>query len=138
MNKNSVYKTPESNLEPSHNTEQTQRFMRIARRQKSLLLAFLIYFTVSIFVAKADPEIQTLLHIAQVLIMLGIVILTARLSFCLYNKYGAIFLTILSIIPLINIIIILVASSKATKTLKDNGFRVGLLGADINAIKKWL
>jgi hypothetical protein len=40
-----------------------------------------------------------------------------------------ILLCILMFVPLINLVILLVLSSKVTKRLSDNGYKVGLLGA---------
>lgn len=55
------------------------------------------------FGAAVTSEIKPLI---QILFMLIIVILTARLSFSLYGKVGATIMTILSIIPILKIFII--------------------------------
>ncbi len=39
------------------------------------------------------------------------------------------------LLRLVNLIILLVLISKATKTLKANGFKVGLMGADLGKIE---
>ncbi len=132
---NSAYDTPKSDVDKKHNQMGTQSLLLIATRQKNLLLTFFVYILIVGFGATVTPEIKTLVQLAQIFIMLVIVFLTARLSFCLYGKVGATIMTILSIIPIINIIIILITSSKATKIIKTNGFKSGLMGADINAIK---
>ena len=40
----------------------------------------------------------------------------------------------LMLIPLINLVVLLVLSSRATKVLRAHGYKVGLMGADLKAI----
>lgn len=39
------------------------------------------------------------------------------------------------LIPIVSLILILIINQKATTLIRRNGFRVGLLGADVNAIQ---
>ena len=43
-------------------------------------------------------------------------------------------LTVLILIPYVNILLILMVSIKATKMLKEKGFKVGLLGANLKEV----
>lgn len=56
--------------------------------------------------------------------------------FCILN---IIYLSLLSLryfFNFVSLIIMLIIDSKATKFIKASGFRVGLLGADVDEIKK--
>ena len=54
----------------------------------------------------------------------------------LYNAYNSVIIAfifgIFLIVPCINFLVLLCASLKATKILKEAGYKVGLLGADMN------
>jgi hypothetical protein len=50
----------------------------------------------------------------------------------LYNVGIAILVVILTCIPCLNLIALLVVSNKATRLLKDKGYNVGFLGADLS------
>lgn len=106
----------------------------VAKRQKTLLIIFLVYLLLVGFGAAASPEIKPILQLLVLPIMVLIIIFTARLSFKVFGKVGATMATILSIIPLINLITILVVNSKASKLIKSKGFRVGLIGANTKEI----
>src|SRR5690606_30647517 len=49
-----------------------------------------------------------------------------------YSLPTGILLGILSLIPCVGLIILLVVNQKATKTLQDNGIKVGLMGANMS------
>lgn len=131
-----VYETPKSNLEPGHDTKDLENILVIAKRQKALLLTFLVYFLLAGYSGSASADVKPLLQLILLPLMLAVVILTALLSIRLYSKIGATIMILLSIIPLINLIIILIANGSANKLIKSKGFRVGLVGADTKEIAK--
>ncbi len=51
-----------------------------------------------------------------------------------YTLPLGIVLGLLCVIPLINVVVLLAVNGKATAVLKQNGIRVGLLGANIASI----
>ena len=108
----------------------------IAKRQRTLLIVFFIYILVVGASSAVTPDLKPLVQLLILPIMVLIIIFTARLSFKLYGKIGASILTLLSIIPLINLIVVLIVNSKASKLIKKNGFRVGLIGASVKEIEK--
>jgi len=136
MKDTKVYEAPKSNLEQGHDSDDLKNILVIAKRQKSLLLTFLAYFLLAGYSGSADPQIKPFIQLLALPLMLAVVILTARLTLRLYGKVGATIMIILSIIPLINLVIVLIANSKANKLIKSKGFRVGLAGADTREIEK--
>lgn len=135
MNNENIYKTPVSNLANNDEDTDNSNILIVAKRQKALLLTFLAYFLIAGFTGAASPELKPLMQLAGLPLMLAVVVFTARLTLRLYGRWVAILMIILSIIPLVNLIIVLVANSKANKTIKNSGFRVGLIGANIKEIE---
>jgi len=82
-----------------------------------------------------NPEIQLMLQILAICLVLAVVIFTARFVLLFYGKLGAIIMIVLSIIPLINLLVLLSANSRANKAIKNAGFRVGLIGANVKEIE---
>ena len=139
MKDSNVYEPPKSDLGQS-NKEELYNLLVVAGRQKHLLFTFLAYFLVTGYSSSADPEIKPFVALLTLVLLLVVVILTGRLAVRLYSKVGTTVMILFSIIPLINIAVILIASSKANKLMKSKGFRIGLAGVDTkeieNAIKQ--
>ncbi|WP_445359860.1 hypothetical protein ACJJIL_12630 [Microbulbifer sp. EKSA005] len=134
MNTNNVYEAPKSQLESGLSRNELENLLVIAKRQKSLLLTFLVYFLVAGYSGTAGPELKLILQLAAIPLMIAVVILTARLSWRLYGRFGAVSMIALSLFPLVNLIILLIVNSKANTVLKKAGFRVGLAGASTKEI----
>ena len=64
---------------------------------------------------------------AIILSIIGLLRMTSGLS---YQIALRIIFCILMIIPLLNLITLVILNSKATTTLRNNGYKVGLLGAE--------
>lgn len=135
MNDINAYEAPKSNLGNSHNSEELRNILVIAKRQKALLVTFLAYFLIAGFSGSADPELKPFIQLAALPLMIAVVVFTARLTLRLYGKLGATIMILLSIIPLINLIVVLIANSRANKLIKNKGFRVGLVGANTKEIE---
>ena len=134
MSQKNIYETPKAELSIEKGSDGSDEILVIAKRQKALLYTLLVYLLVSGASGGVNPEIKPLLQLVAIPVMIAIVIFTARLCLKLYGKAGAIFMIVLSIIPLVNLIIILIANSKANKLIKSKGFKVGLVGANIKEI----
>ena len=135
MNQENIYKTPEANLEKNISQEELQNILIIAKRQKYLLIVFFMYFLLAGIAGSAGPDIKPLIQLSLLPVMLAVVIFTAVLCWKVYGTTVAIIMTILSIIPLINILVMLSANSRANQLIKSKGFRVGLLGANIKQME---
>lgn len=135
MDRISVCQAPLSNLQGDTNNIEMRNILVVAKRQKALLIVFLVYFFIAGFSGSVSSEIKPLLQLTALPLMLLVVIFTARLTLRLYGKFGAIMMIILSIIPLINLLVVLAANSRANKIIKNGGFRVGFVGASIKEIE---
>ena len=126
-------------MEPNY---EASEILVVAKKQRNLLIAFFVYL-MAIFakvgLTKSGPggsEYDSIIQLAILPLGLAVVIFCAILAFKVFGKPAAILLTILCIIPLVNLIAFLVVNSRTNKIIKSHGFRVGLAGADINEIAR--
>jgi hypothetical protein len=106
----------------------------IATFQKIILLCILVYF-VGVILQLALPEA---LRLILALAILGVILVSTVFVFLLATKvYGTgqgVLFAILTLIPLVGLIVLLIINGKATTVLKENGIKVGLLGASLSDI----
>lgn len=119
----------------------TRRDLRaIAKYQKSIIMCIAI--TLLLFPAALVPG--DLLRLA-ILVCYGIVAIASTvfiflLAIKVYSVVVGILLGLLTLLgsltlfPLIGLIVLLLVNGKATKILRQNGIKVGLLGANLKAI----
>jgi hypothetical protein len=78
---------------------------------------------------------MTVLSVALFLVGLASLAAAAWLAFCL-GVLAAILCVLLMMVPMLNIVTLIVMSRIATARLRKAGYRVGLLGADPDAIPR--
>ncbi len=138
MSESSMYEAPKSDLRGVENISKDEReyFVAIARRQKHLIYTFLVYFVVLALLGNANDELKPLLQLIGVPLFLAIIVFNIRLSWKLYGVVGRIVMIALGVIPIVNFIVVLVASSKTNRILKKAGFKVGFMGAKVSDIER--
>jgi hypothetical protein len=106
----------------------------VAKSQKGILVCILVYLAGVICQFALPPELRPLVAIA--VLFAGVIgaVFVFMLAIKVYGTGLGIVLGILSLIPCIGLIVLLVVNGKATSLLKQNGIKVGLLGADTSAI----
>ena len=103
---------------------------KIAGSQRNLLVAYATYIVLALLQARLEgSNYELVVGILLILSVLAVVITCALLAFRIFGKPVATLLTALSIIPLVNLIVLLIVNGKATKTLRENGYTVGFFGA---------
>lgn len=107
----------------------------VATFQKGVLYCILAYILLVGFQFAIPPEGRLYLG----LIALGVIITATVFVFLLatkvYSTCLGIVLGILTLIPCLGLIVLLIINAKATGVLKQNGIRVGLLGANTADIR---
>ena len=106
----------------------------VARFQKGILVCILIYLIAVIGQFALPVEIRPIIGIGVLLAGIGSAVFVFMLAMKVYGTGLGIVLGILSLVPLIGLIVLLIVNGKATGVLKQNGIKVGLLGANISAI----
>jgi predicted RNA-binding Zn-ribbon protein involved in translation (DUF1610 family) len=122
----------------------------IASLQKYLLISILVMILAYIaYIAAVIANIPTqqpgppnlkgsslalilVLFLVLMVASLGALILSVLLASKLYGTGGAILVFFLQFIPCVGLITLLVINNKATNVLRDKGFTVGFMGADMS------
>jgi hypothetical protein len=137
------YQSPLADLEAVGVLSGKQADLRaVAVYQKGILVCILVYVFSYIagIVGSIVVDIPIQGHQVIMLIMMvgvlgstiGGLIFVFLLALKVYGKTLGIFLGLLSFLPCIGLLVLLAVNGKATSILKQNGHRVGLLGADLS------
>jgi hypothetical protein len=106
----------------------------VAQYQKGILVCILIYFIAVLFQVGLPPELRPVLALGVMLLGIVGTVFVFLLAMKVYSTGVGILLGILTLVPCIGLITLLVVNGKATAILKQNGIRVGLLGANLSEI----
>jgi len=104
----------------------------VAVYQKGILVCILCYFLVLIGQFAAPPIVRDYLPLALLPIGIAGLVFVFLLSTKVYSTAVGILWTILTFLPCIGILVLLTINGKATKILRQNGHKVGLLGAKLS------
>lgn len=110
------------------------RVLAVGRAQKLLIYAILLNLVGTVIVFAAGPAGGMLALpinlFSLVLSIIGII----RLAIGLGNGIAMrVVYIVLMFVPLVNLITLVILNGKATKMLRDAGYKVGLLGANLSA-----
>lgn len=132
-----IYESPKANLSTNNlQIEDLNIVLKVAKRQKALVYTFLAYFFAAALQGGLPQELKIIASLIVFPIWIAIIIFNARLCLLVYGRFAAVLLIILGIIPLINFLVVLAASSRANKLIKAAGFKVGFLGANTKEISQ--
>ena len=115
---------------------------KVATYQRGIMLCILGTFFIVFgnVTASQVPDmvvmIQAILSILYLLILIAGAVLVVMMSIKVYEQlWVGILLGLLTMVPCIGLLFLLVVNQKATKVLRANGVRVGLLGGNPNDVK---
>ncbi|MGE5823767.1 MAG: hypothetical protein ACM36A_04160 [Bacteroidota bacterium] len=127
MSEANPYRTPRANVDTGDEGPQLER---VATGQKLVVYAFLVYIAAGALRALVSPMLVLLAIPALAMALIGVWRTGAGLG---WHVAVRILLLVLMFVPLVNLIVLLVVSGRATRALRDAGYRVGLLGASKKA-----
>ena len=78
-----------------------------------------------------------ILVVLQLAFVVAMVVVVYRAASGLWGTGMGVFCALFSWVPMVNLVLLLAISSSATTLLRKNGFRVGLLGTDLTAVRAW-
>jgi hypothetical protein len=107
---------------------------KVARYQKGILVCILIQLLAIAPRLAAPPELQILLSIGLVIVLIAGTVFVFLLAVNVYSTAMGVVMKIVALIPCIGLLALLVVNGKATTVLRNNGIKVGLLGADLSKI----
>jgi predicted RNA-binding Zn-ribbon protein involved in translation (DUF1610 family) len=117
------------------------RMKSIASAQRNLIICILLqivlYIALLIFGRDQKPEAgMALLIICIFAAMLGAGVAGTVYAFMLaikiHNTTAGVIIGLLTLVPCIGLLVLLAINNSATRLLRDNGYRVGFLGADMS------
>lgn len=106
----------------------------VAKSQKGILVCILIYLAAVIGQFAIPVELRPVLGIGILIVGITSTVFVFMLAMKVYSTGVGVMLGILTLIPCIGLIVLLIVNGKATEILKQNGIKVGLLGADLSKI----
>ena len=106
----------------------------VAKYQKGILVCILIYLIAVFTQFLLPPELRPIVAFGVLAVGLAGTIFVILLAMKVYNTGVGILLGVLTLVPCLGLIILLVVNGKATSILKQNGIKVGLLGADLSQV----
>ena len=128
MNSTNPYsppKAPVSDVSGSP-TDTIERLNRIASSQRLVVISIVSFVGARVFTSTIGPAGVLLLIAALIMSIVGVIRLSGALGHSNWVRVG---IVIGLFIPIINIVIMAILSSRATRRLRAAGYRVGLLGA---------
>ena len=113
---------------------------KVAVYQRAIILCLLANIAIYVALMVAQGAIAgasgSILNLLLVLLFLAIgitqLVFIVLLAIEVYNVGVGILLGLLSLIPCLGLLILLMVNQKATKTLQQNGIKVGFLGVDMS------
>ena len=106
----------------------------VARYQKGVIVCILIYLLAMLCQFAIPPELRMFLGIGVLFVGLTGAVFAFLLAIKTHGTGQGILLGILCLVPCVGLLVLLIINSKATSVLKQNGIKVGLLGADLKSI----
>jgi hypothetical protein len=108
----------------------------IAMRQRAVMYCILAYIGlyVILILFRSTPALAGVVALCILGTMVTAAVFIFMLSLSLYSVGTGIVMGLLTMIPLLGLLVLLIINGRATKILRDNGVRVGLLGANPSLI----
>jgi len=116
-------------VENGPGTHSHESLRTIASQQRVILFCILIYLLAVIGQLLVPEAVRPMLGLGVMAVGLVATVFVFMLAIKLYGTGMGILLAILTLIPLIGLVPLLIVNGKATRTLRENGIDVGLLGA---------
>jgi hypothetical protein len=106
----------------------------IAGNQKAIIMCILVYFCLIPVQFVIPPETRIVLAAVFVPLAITAAVFVFLLATKVYSTAAGVVMGILTLVPCIGLLALLIINGKATTVLKENGIRVGFLGANSSDI----
>lgn len=106
----------------------------VARYQKGIIVCILIYLIGAVVQFALPPEVRIILGLGIGVVGIVGMVYVVLLAIKVYNTALGILLGLLTLIPCVGLIVLLLVNGTATAILRQNGIRVGLMGANLSQI----
>jgi hypothetical protein len=103
----------------------------VAKYQKGILVCILIYLIAVLSSLLLPADIRQFVGFGVILVGLVGTVFVFLLAMKVYGIPIGILLGILAMVPCVGLIVLLMINGKATSVLKQNGIKVGFMGANL-------
>jgi len=132
MTSENPYQAPEFAAEITGLVNNTTSDLRsVAFSQKGIMVCILLYFVAFGIMMVTPAPMRFFLSLGVLIDGLIGMIFVLLLATRVYGTAVGIVLGVLTLVPCLGLLVLLAINDRATKLLKKNGKRVGLLGADL-------
>ena len=107
---------------------------RVATYQKGILVCILVQICAVIALLAVPPDIALFVRLGSLVIAVASTVFVFRLAMNVYSTGVGIVLGILALVPCVGLLALLFVNGKATSVQRQNGIKVGLLGANLESI----
>ena len=108
-----------------------EELRKVETYQKGILVCILIQILAVIAQFVLPPELAIVVALASLAVSLASTVFVFLLAVNVYSTALGIVLGILALVPCVGLIVLLAVNGKATSVLRNNGIKVGLLGANL-------
>ncbi len=116
------------------NSGRREDLRSVAKFQRGIMICILAY-VVAFACQFAVPEgLRMVLLAAMFIVSITATVFVFLLAMKVYSTGLGVLLGILTLVPCIGLVVLLIVNAKATKILKQNGVKVGIMGADPSTI----
>jgi hypothetical protein len=134
MSMENPYRAPEADIRiVGIRSGRREDLKRVAQAQKvivlCILLAFVCIISVRLMPTLLGRQIAAVIYLATILVATVFMFI---LAIRVYSTAVGVLMGVLTLIPCIGLLTLLRMNHKATTILRDNGIKVGLLGADMS------
>ena len=106
----------------------------VAQYQKCILVCILINLIAILGQFVLPPDLRIIIWVGMLAVSLSGALFVFILALKIYNTAAGVIFAIWAIVPCIGLIALVIVNERATSILKDNGVRVGLLGANLSEL----
>jgi hypothetical protein len=107
---------------------------KVAKYQKGILVCILIQLIAVAAQLALPEELRVFVALGSLVVGLVSTVFVFLLAVNVYSTALGVVLGVLALIPCLGLVALLIVNQKATNVLKQNGIRVGLLGANLSQI----
>ncbi len=106
----------------------------VAKYQRGIMLCILGYFVAVICQFALPPSLRLVLAVGVLILGIAGTVFVFMLAMKVYSTAQGVLLGILTLVPCVGLVVLLMVNGKATKVLRQNGVKVGILGADPSTV----
>ncbi|MEO1576238.1 MAG: hypothetical protein AAFU65_14930 [Pseudomonadota bacterium] len=121
-----AYEAPKSDVTVDHGPSEAT-LHSLAAGQKLIIYAFLLYGATFVLTRFVHPMAGLLIFVALIVALIGVIRTLIALDSHLAIK---ILYFVMMFLPLLNLLALARVSGRATRTLREAGYKVGFLGAE--------